>query len=190
MNLSFVYRLCFGLFLISLILYALVAWQKKETPEAATTLEDFHPAYVAEDLKTSMYNSEGVLTHQVIAKRMEHYKSLEFTHFEFPEYILHPKDNSPAWHLSSNEAVLYKDNRIVLEDRVRVLATDNDSLILEVHGNYLQLDLTTNIVSSEQTIMIIGQGFTMYGSGLTLDLNTKEMKLKQHVRTVYKRKIS
>jgi lipopolysaccharide export system protein LptC len=75
---------------------------------------------------------------------------------------------------------------VKLEDRVSLKATDTDSLIQEIHGKYLELDLNTNIISSEQTIYIKGKEFTMYGSGLIVDLNTKQMTLKQHVQTTYK----
>ena len=60
-------------------------------------------------------------------------------------------------------------------------------MIQEVHGKNLEMDLKTNIISSEQTILILGKGFTMYGSGLIVDLNTTQMTLTEHVQTIYKK---
>jgi lipopolysaccharide export system protein LptC len=34
---------------------------------------------------------------------------------------------------------------------------------------------------------VVGKDFTMYGSGLIIDLNTKQMTLTQHERTIYKK---
>ncbi|MGB0936783.1 MAG: LPS export ABC transporter periplasmic protein LptC [Colwellia sp.] len=99
---------------------------------------------------------------------------------------LYHSQQSP-WNLSAKEATLYKDNRVVLNSRVRLKAIDAESIIQEVHCKHLELDLTTNIISSEQTVMIQGKDFTMYGSGLSIDLNNKTMTLSEHVRTVYKK---
>ena len=72
-----------------------------------------------------------------------------------------------------------------LQNRVKLEATDADSILQEIHGKYLELDLNTNILSSEQTIVIQGKGFTMYGSGIIVDLNTKQWTLTEHVQSVY-----
>ena len=76
---------------------------------------------------------------------------------------------------------------VVLENRVRLIATDKDSLITEIHCKYLELDLKTNIISSDQTILIQGKDVTMYGSGIVVDLNTRQMTLNEHVQTIYKK---
>ena len=91
------------------------------------------------------------------------------------------------WKLSAKEATLYKNNRVILNHRVHLSATDENSLIQEIYCKYLELDLNTNIISSDQTVMVQGKDFTMYGSGLIIDLNTKQMILTEHVRTIYKK---
>jgi lipopolysaccharide export system protein LptC len=96
------------------------------------------------------------------------------------------KKNYP-WKLSAKEATLYKNNRVILNHRVHLRSTDESSLIQEIHCKYLELDLNTNIISSDQTVMVQGKDFTMYGSGLIIDLNTKQMTLTEHVRTIYKK---
>ena len=96
------------------------------------------------------------------------------------------KKNYP-WKLSAKEATLYKNNRVILNHRVHLTATDENSLIQEIHCKYLELDLNTNIISSDQTVMVQGKDFIMYGSGLIIDLNTKQMTLTEHVRTTYKK---
>ena len=98
-----------------------------------------------------------------------------------------PKKVSHPWKLSANEATLYKNNRVILNHRVHLSATDENSLIQEIYCKYLELDLNTNIISSDQTVMVQGKDFTMYGSGLIIDLNTNQMTLTEHVRTIYKK---
>ena len=179
----FVLFLCF-------ITYSLIEWRSAKQEQTDTIDRQLEPDFIAETLSSSIYNKEGQLSHIIDAQRMEHFSSLEFTHFEYPEYTLYPKNSSKPWILTAKEATLYSNNRVILESRVRLVAADNDSLIQEINCKYLELDLNTNIISSDQTILIQGKDFTMYGSGLIVDLNTTQMTLTEHVQTIYKKNSS
>ena len=178
--------------------YAILVWRNTQTIPGESIEKELTPDFIAEALKSDIYTQLGQLSHSVVADRMEHYAKLEVTHFELPTYILYTKNNiqstkSPIekqnypWKLSAKEATLYKNNRVILNHRVHLTATDKNSLIQEIHCKYLELDLNTNIISSNQTVMVQGKDFTMYGSGLIIDLNTKQMTLTEHVRTIYKK---
>lgn len=175
------------IFAFALFVYAQVLWQNSKKDQPSVITNELTPDYVAEQLTTDIFNADGLLSHTVNAARMEHYTSLAVTHFEFPEYILHPKNKGAVWQLSANEGTLNQKNRLLLENRVMLKASDQNSLIQEIHGKYFELDLNTNIISSNQTIMIQGKDFTMYGSGLIIDLNTTQMTLTEHVQTIYKK---
>ncbi|MGJ8691063.1 MAG: LPS export ABC transporter periplasmic protein LptC [Thalassotalea sp.] len=168
-------------------IYVQVLWQSDDKAEKQSITTELTPDYIAQQLKTNIYNTRGDLTHSINANRMEHYTSLAVTHFEQPKYTLYPKNNASAWNLSANEGMLNHNNRVRLENRVLLKATDDKSMIQEIHGKYFELDLNTNIISSDQTIMILGKDFTMYGSGLIVDLNTTQMTLTEHVQTIYKK---
>ena len=191
-----IYALTFLAVLISVITYGVIEWQTDNSaPEAAkeTTLT---PNFIAIELKSKIYASNGQLSHVVNAQKMEHFDSLNMTRFQQPLYTIYPQgdddkqennERSP-WNLSANKATLHKDNRVILNSRVRIIATDKNSLIQEIHCKYLELDLNTNIISSEQTVMIQGKDFTTYGSGLSINLNDNTMTLAEHVRTIYKKR--
>ena len=178
--------------------YGIMEWRYSQTMPGESIENELTPDFIAEALKSDIYTQLGQLSHSVVADRMEHYAKLEVTHFELPNYILYPKNNIQSkkssikkqnypWKLSAKEATLYKNNRVILNHRVHLMATDENSLIQEIHCKYLELDLNTNIISSDQTVMVQGKDFTMYGSGLIIDLNTKQMTLTEHVRTIYKK---
>ncbi|WP_159817580.1 LPS export ABC transporter periplasmic protein LptC [Colwellia sp. 20A7] len=203
--------LAFLLLLLAATVYGIIEWRQSKVIPGEVIDSELTPDFIAEALKTDIYTDSGVLSHAIIADRMEHYAKLEVTHFELPKYTLYPQTssvkanttstdlpnialtnddltkNSP-WKLSAQEATLYKNNRVILNHRVHLSATDKNSLIQEIHCKYLELDLNTNIISSDQTVMVQGKDFTMYGSGLIIDLNTKQMTLTEHVRTIYKKK--
>lgn len=178
--------------------YAIIEWRYAQNTSGESIENELTPDFIAEALKSDIYTQLGQLSHSVVADRMEHYAKLEVTHFELPNYILYPtkstqskkpstKNKNYPWKLSAKEATLYKNNRVILNHRVHLIATDENSLIQEIHCKYLELDLNTNIISSDQTVMVQGKDFTMYGSGLIIDLNTKQMTLTEHVRTIYKK---
>lgn len=178
--------------------YGIIEWRNAQIVPTDSIENELTPDFIAEALKSNIYTQVGQLSHSIVADRMEHYAKLEVTHFELPNYILYPKNNiqpkkssiekqNYPWKLSAKEATLYKNNRVILNHRVHLVATDENSLIQEIHCKYLELDLNTNIISSDQTVMVQGKDFTMYGSGLIIDLNTKQMTLTEHVRTIYKK---
>ncbi|MDX2370288.1 MAG: LPS export ABC transporter periplasmic protein LptC [Colwellia sp.] len=184
--------------LLGAMAYGIIEWRNAQIIPGESIEKELTPDFIAEALKSDIYTQVGQLSHSIVADRMEHYAKLEVTHFELPNYILYPtnktqskkssneKQNFP-WKLSAKEATLYKNNRVILNHRVHLTTTDENSLIQEIHCKYLELDLNTNIISSDQTVMVQGKDFTMYGSGLIIDLNTKQMTLTEHVRTIYKK---
>jgi len=180
----YVFSLLF--FVFAAISYSVLQWHQANNQPNESFEQNVVPDFIAETLNSEIFNEFGKLSYIIDADRMEHYAEIEVTHFEYPEYTLYPKNSISPWKISANEGTLYNNNRVKLENRVSLKATDNNSLIQEIHGRYLELDLNTNTISSEQTIYIKGKGFTMHGSGLIVDLNTKQMILTQHVQTTYK----
>jgi len=172
-------------FILAIALYGAIEWHQSNKTEEPTVVQDLTPDYIAEQLNSDSYDESGNLAYVIDAARMEHYASLDITHFEFPEYTLYPQGEKQPWKITANEGTLYASNRVRLQNRVKLEATDTDSILQEIHGKYLELDLNTNILSSEQTIVIQGKGFTMYGSGIIVDLNTKQWTLTEHVQSVY-----
>ena len=168
-------------------MYSTIQWRSGQIKSPTDINQQLEPDFIAETLASSIYNNQGKLSHVINAQRMEHYTDLEFTHFEYPQYTLFPKNSNQAWKISSHEATLYNNNRVILETRVRLVSTEKNSLIQEINCKYLELDLNSNIISSDQAVIIQGQDFIMYGSGLIVDLNTRQMTLTEHIQTIYKK---
>lgn len=174
--------------LLSGLIYGIIEWRTATLDGDQLIIdEQQRPDFIAEKLQSHIYNDLGQLSHTIEAERMEHYADLAVSSFELPNYTLYPNKQDKPWRVSAKEATLYKDNRVELKRQVHIQATEEDSLIKEIHCKTIALDLTTNIISSEQAVVVIGKDFTMYGSGLIIDLNTKKMTLTQHERTIYKK---
>lgn len=184
---SRLYSVVLILFICSLAIYGTLEWRASLDEEKMTPSSELTPDFIAEALKSDFYNEHGALSYKMEASRMEHFSSLEITNFELPFYTVYPKEDNAPWKVSAEDATLYNNNRVVLKNRVILRSTESDSLIQEIHCKYLELDLNTNIISSDQTILVQGKNFTMYGSGLVIDLNTKQMALTEHVQTIFKK---
>lgn len=162
-----------------------IEWRNSNENNIDIINHQIMPDFIAEVLNSQSYNEKGSLSYVIDADRMEHYSALSVTHFEYPKYTIYPKNSDSTWKITANEGTLYNNNRVKLENQVALIATDQSSLIQEIHGKYLELDLKTNIISSEKKIKIKGIDFTMYGSGLIVDLNTKQVTLTNHEKTIY-----
>lgn len=172
--------------LLSALIYGIIEWRGASLQEDTLIVDEQRPDFIAEMLKSKIYSDVGQLSHTIEAERMEHYADLAVSYFERPNYTLYSAKDAKPWKVSAQEATLYKDNRVELKTQVHIRATEIDSLIKEIYCKAIALDLTTNIISSEQAVVVVGKDFTMYGSGLIIDLNTKQMTLTQHEKTIYK----
>jgi lipopolysaccharide export system protein LptC len=173
--------------LLSALIYGIIEWRSVSIEEDTSIVNEQRPDFIAEKLKSKIFSNVGQLSHTIEAERMEHYADLAVSYFELPNYTLYPQKEGQPWKVSAKEATLYKDNRVELKTQVRIKATEIDSLIKEIHCKTIALDLKTNIISSEQSVIVMAKDFTVYGSGLIIDLNTKQMTITQHERTIYKK---
>ncbi|MEI6895439.1 MAG: LPS export ABC transporter periplasmic protein LptC [Colwellia sp.] len=174
--------------LLSALIYGIIEWRSASIQGDTVIVDEHRPDFIAEKLKSKIYSATtGQLSHTIEADRMEHYADLEVSYFEQPNYTLYPQEGNKPWTVSAHEATLYKNNRVELKTQVKIRATDVESLIKEIYCKKIALDLKTNIISSEQAVVVVGKNFTMYGSGLIINLNTKQMTLTQHERTIYKK---
>jgi lipopolysaccharide export system protein LptC len=179
------YSFALFFFALAIMVYGIIEWRSSSSPLQQTINKEITPDFVAENLNSKVYADTGKLAYVVDAQRMEHYSQLFITHFEFPQYTLFPKRNPSTWQVTANEGTLYANNRVKLTDNVRLKASDPNSLLQEIQGKYFELDLRTNILSSRKKIKVIGKGFIIDGSGLIVDLNTNQMTLTKHVKTIY-----
>lgn len=177
-------------FAITLIVYGYIQWQKSSVQEVAPKVYVNTPDYTASSLSSNLYDSNGLLSHTIYADKMEHYNSTSETIFSQPRFTLYPENDQPSWNISAINGILTEDKVLTLSNRVRLVSSDKDGFIKEIHANSLTMDLIKKIISSEQTILLKGKDFTMYGSGLNVDINTTEMTISEHVQTIYKKNAS
>ncbi len=174
------------IFVIALLIYGYIQWQKSNEQSAAPVKDTNTPDFTAKSLSSNQYDSNGKLSHTIYADEMTHFNDKKETFFVNPKFSVFPEDDKPSWNISALSGQLF-NNQLSLTNRVRVVSSDKDSFIAEIHGQSIAMDLLNNIITSEQTILLKGKDFTMYGSGLNVDINSTKMTISEHVQTIYKK---
>ncbi|WP_394130295.1 LPS export ABC transporter periplasmic protein LptC [Shewanella maritima] len=144
------------------------------------------PDFIANDLKTTMFNEQGYIESKVTATHMEHFESTNLTHFTDPVYLIFPENGEAQWRLSATKGQLDKENsEVTLFDDVLIDAIDIDEPLQSLRTKDMTLNLTTMIGTSQERVNIKGKGFIIDGLGLHADLNTQELTLLSQVEGIY-----
>ena len=181
----FIRALVIGAFILVSIILWMPAWQ-----ELSISSEDFEqelrPEFTAKLLHQELFDKNGKLTQEVFSQRMEHFAELQLTHFEQPEFVIYQSQH-PLWRLSAEIGTM-QDGILTLDQNVKMVQLVANSLVQTITTEYLEIDLDSNKVSTDDQIHIDGQRMSVIGNGMHADLNVGSVSLTQHVTTLIKGK--
>ena len=72
-----------------------------------------------------------------------------------------------------------------MERNVIITSLSDEAFVKTITTEFLQINLDTKIMTSDQAVMIKGQDYQIQSNGFNANLHTKEYELKQHVQTIY-----
>ncbi|WP_026375883.1 LPS export ABC transporter periplasmic protein LptC [Aestuariibacter salexigens] len=174
-----------SLFVLALLVY-LPSWLEEEQSAPISELEEaWRPNYQANNLRTTLYDENGRINHQVTAVEMEHYELLGFVLFKQPQYTLYLESSQQPWQLTAQEGTLYDDNRIQLEDNVVIRSLNPGDFVQQITAEFIEIDLENKTMMSDQPVVISGIEYTINSNGFVADLETKQYELLDHVQTLY-----
>lgn len=179
-------KLLLPVVLILVALAAYVWFVPEDDSSVLQTDQELMPDYVAQNITRRLFNSEGYLADVVSAERLEHFELLGFTQFEKPLYTLYNDEHKPSWQASSEYAVWFAQDKIILEQDVNIVSLSADELFEKIHTENLEMLFPDNQLRSNLPVVISGQGFEIRGTGLEADLRSRQFKLLQHQQTVYR----
>lgn len=142
------------------------------------------PNYQAVNLNSKLYDKEGKLSHQMAAEKMEHFEELGFTVFTQPVYTLY-LDSGEPWQVTAREATLHDDNRIQLENNVKIVNLRTEEFVREIKTEFIEINLQDKTLVSDQMVEINGLDYSVSSVGLFGDLNTQQYEFKEHVQTQF-----
>lgn len=153
---------------------------------ALQTDQELLPDYVALNITRRLYNAEGYQADVVSAQRLEHFEQLGFMQFEKPVYTLYNEQHQPDWQASSEYAIWFVQDKVILEQQVQIKSLSQDQLFDSVETENLELLFPDNRLQNNLPVLISGKGFEIKGIGINADLTTRAFKLLQHQQTVYR----
>lgn len=172
-------------FSIALGLY----WQvqmKQNEQDANADSNIITPDFVAKDLKSINFNSKGDVESRVTADYMEHFATSNLTNFTEPVFLLYPENEKGYWRIAAKQGALDKNvNMVTLHKDVIINAIAPDEPMQKLMTSYLQLDLNTMIMRSDQAIAVEGDDYRLQGVGLYADLNQQTVELLNQVTGIY-----
>lgn len=155
-----------------------------EQPAQPSGDTELVPDFVAYQLTRRNYDQQGHLNGEVAAAQMAHFEQLGQMQFEQPAYTLY-ENKLPRWQISSVQGVFYQDNKVILEQQVRVNNLFPDEMFRQVQTEQLEMSVDSQLLTTNRPVVIIGQNFQINGSGLQADLIKQKMQLFKHQGTVY-----
>ncbi len=173
------------LFLLVLAIYVPSWFSTDEILPIQQQEEAWQPNYQAKNMRSTLYNEQGEVNHQVYATQMEHYQLLGFTVFQQPQYTIYVSSQDQPWHVYAAEGTLYEDNRIQLETDVEIRSLNDQGFVQTIRTHFLEINLVDKTMMSDQFVEITGQDFVINSNGFTANLVTRQYELKDHVQTLY-----
>lgn len=172
------------IFTAVLILYLPTLLEDEVSEVANDDVLELIPNYQAINLNSKLYDKQGKLSHQVAADKMEHYEALGFAVFHKPIYTLYMDDGQP-WQITAGEGTLYDNNRIQLENDVKIVNLRSTEYIKEITTQYIEINLVDKTLTSDQKVTISGLNYEVNSIGIFGNLTTQQYELREHVQTEF-----
>lgn len=159
-----------------------------EDDEPVLDTEQLQPDFTAEGLFTRIFSAEGALQHRIESSHMAHYSVIGLTELTQPTYrstIQLSDDRSEQWKVRADKGSYFDDDRLLLEDNVRITNEDGQSYIQAIETDSLTINTLTQEITTDAMVLIYGPQFEVRGQGMRANLELQQLELNQHVETLY-----
>lgn len=174
-----------GLFSLALLMYIPTFMEEEPSVAPSQDSDALSPSYRAKNITTTLYDQEGRVNHVVFAKEMEHYDQLGFVLFQEPNYTLYSQTTLAPWQVTASEGTVYNNELIQLENNVIIANQTSDDFVQTITTAFLEINLTSKAMTSDQPVKIIGEQFVINSNGFNANLHTQQYELIDHVQTIY-----
>lgn len=176
--------------LLILITLGLASWayylyQADNQPDLSALIKkDGSPEYTGRRMDTTVYDLQGKAQYFAAADEIKRYESNERTEFIRPLLELFDKDTAlKQWRVTADHAEITKEKMLHLVGNVKIESLDSQSRLQRIETERLNVDLTTQDISSDQVVKSYGMGFITTGVGLTGNLKKQIATLTNDVKS-------
>lgn len=163
-------------------------WQIQSKDQQAIQSVDRskQPDYIADDLRSTEYNEQGLVNNKIYAEHMEYFENKNTSYFTNPIFLIYPNDGKSPWHIQSAKGQLNKaTGKVRLEKDVIIKAMNPEEPIQTLKTTYLDVNLNSKIMTTDDIVYVTGNGFEVQGKGLYANMNTQIVTLNNEVQGIY-----
>ncbi|PHM71383.1 LPS export ABC transporter periplasmic protein LptC [Xenorhabdus kozodoii] len=177
---------------LALIALALIGWNLSGINDDASSaiVEDGYPNYQTQEAITFVYDPEGKLTYKLVADDVKNFTETKLTWFTRPVLTTFDPNGTPGtpiatWTVRANKAKLTKDKMLYLYGDVQVDSLNDASQLQRITTDNAIVNLTTQDVTSDDRVTLIGVGLKSVGMKMRGNLRNKTAELIEKVTTQY-----
>lgn len=142
--------------------------------------------FVAYGVNAKYYSTAGYLIYQMDSQEVTELSQDNGTIFTTPLVQSYNPEHTLEWQGSSDKAELSADkNNVLMTDNVRVLQSPNTDGQIELVGEELRYNAITNLIFSEQPVVISDGIFRQKSSRFSLNVKTDKIKFENGVEANY-----
>ncbi|MWP62848.1 LPS export ABC transporter periplasmic protein LptC [Gilliamella sp. Pas-s25] len=176
--------ICFLLLIVVIGVY--YNYQKGDGAVSQSTQDvSDKPIYQSDNMLTDIYDLSGELVYKIESSNVRHYDNSGNTEFDLPSFTIYDQQHIAIWHIKAKQATLTSDKLLYLYHDVQLDNLTQESQLKQVKTDNAAVDLTSQLVTSKDPVIINGVGFYSTGIGLAGDLHAKTANILENVKTYY-----
>ncbi|OCG25824.1 LPS export ABC transporter periplasmic protein LptC [Gilliamella sp. Fer1-1] len=176
--------ICFLLLVIVIGVYYNYQKGDEAISQSAKNTSD-KPIYQSDDMLTDIYDLSGELVYKIESSNVRYFDDAGKTAFDLPNLTLYDQNHVATWHIKAKKAELTNDKLLYLYTDVQLDNLTQEAQLKQVKTDNAVVDLTSQIVTSKDPVIINGVGFYSTGVGLAGDLHAKTANILENVKTYY-----
>lgn len=171
------------LFICSLVLWRWFDQAQEQQVDHARAI--FQPNFTAHQLVTMHYDGKGQLKERLESRYAEHYDQLEMTELEQPIITVNDEQGRPNWRITGEKGVVNQGDNAILREQVKIDNLQAGSVVERIRTEYLEMDLTNQLVRTNLKVEMDGPEFHNQGVGFKGQLKQKTYQLLSDSHAVY-----
>ncbi|URJ23183.1 LPS export ABC transporter periplasmic protein LptC [Blochmannia endosymbiont of Camponotus sp. C-003] len=137
------------------------------------------------DIIVNIYNKTGQLQFKLTAHCIQHFSNQKITWFMYPSITSFNNKNIPTWKIIANQAKLNSEQTLHLYGYVHINNLINNTCFQSIITNQATINLITQDIISNETVIIHGHYFYSVGMKMYANLHTQTAKLIDNAQTCY-----
>lgn len=182
-------------FIASGLLLALLIFLMNSTVQRQTGLSDIGlPAvqtydYFMVGLDYTRYDTDSTPSYRLVADRLTHYPEPEYNEIDTPRFEIFQDEDLP-WTITARRGRSEQDaeageQRVDLNEDVVIHGVDSQGRELDIYTDNLRVYPDSRKVMTDNEVLIEGEGSRITGTGMSADLNTRQITVLANVRGIY-----